>query len=175
MKRLIASIAVLLILTTYLLSCEKDDICAEGTPTTPGLVVEFYEEGSDDVPKSVTNFRYYVPGREDDMLPPDKDTLTSVTKIILPLRTDQDEVTWALRYNAGTKSNTDLFTVKYTRTNTYVSRACGYKTTFTLLPETNEAPNPLIEPGSDGKLIEDYIIVNPNIENQNEAHVKIYF
>ena len=180
MKRLIASIALLLVITTYLLSCEKDDICADGTPTTPGLVVDFYSKTEPDQKIEVANFRYYVPGREDDMLPPDTDTLNRVSRIILPLRTDQDEVTWALRYNSvsplGTKtSNTDLFTIKYTRTNTYVSRACGYKTTFTLLPETNDNPNPLIEPGTDGRLIEDYTVVTPYIENQDEAHVKIYF
>jgi hypothetical protein len=172
MKRLIASIAVLLVLTTYLLSCEKDDICADGTPTTPGLVVEFYMKGEGtDIPKGASNFKYWVPGFEETL-----GTESEVNKITLPLRTDQDEITWALQYNEGTKSNTDLLTIKYTRKNIYVSRACGYKTTFTLIPETGGNPNPSVT-DVDGKLfIEgDPVVITPNIENQNEAHVKIYF
>lgn len=171
MKRLIASIALLLILTSYLLSCEKDDICAEGTPTTPGLVVAFYKKGEDNVTNPVSNFKYWVPGINDTL-----GSVSEVDEIIIPLRTDQDEVTWALQYNVGTKSNIDLFTVKYTRKNTYVSRACGYKTTFTLNPPIVGNPNPSVT-DVDGKLFieDDPEVVTPNIENQNEAHVKIYF
>lgn len=177
MKRLIASIAVLLIITTYLLSCEKDDLCANGTPTTPGLVIEFYKKDNRDDLNSVTNFKYYVPG-SNDTLP--LNPALSVSKITLPLKTDKDEVTWALQYNytnpLGVKSsNTDYFTVKYTRKETYVSRACGFKTTFTLLPETTGNPNPLIEAGDDTPFIDDYTIVTTNIETENEAHIKIYF
>lgn len=181
MKRLVASIAILLLITTYLLSCEKDDICADGTPTTPGLVVEFYKKGVDNVLNPVSNFRYYVPGREDDMLPPDADTLKSVSRITLPLRTDQDSVTWALKYNSvsslGIKSsNTDLLTIKYTRKTTYVSRACGYKTTFTLNPATTGSPNPSVTDADTKLFIEgNPEVVTTNIENENEVHVKIYF
>jgi hypothetical protein len=175
MKKLIASIAVLLIVTSYLISCEKDDICAEGTPTTPGLVVEFYKKGTSAI-NPVQNFVSYVPGSTK------RDTLKSGSEVILPLRTDQDEVTWALEYNTvssgGVKSsNTDYFTVKYTRKNSYVSRACGYKTTFTLIGDTQENPNPLLtDPVSpDDLYIKDIVVVTPNIETENEVHVKIYF
>lgn len=175
MKRLIASIAVLLIITSYLMSCEKDDICAEDTPTTPGLVVEFYKEGTS-VTNTVQNFVYYVPGS------PKRDTLASGTKITLPLRTDLDEVIWALEYNTvssgGIKyTKTDLFTVKYTRKNSYVSRACGYKTTFTLNADTQQDPNPFLSDieSPEDLYIEDVVVVTPNIETENEVHVKIYF
>lgn len=180
MKRLLASIAVLLLITSYLMSCEKDDICAEGTPTTPGLVVEFYKKDNQSVLNPVshptTNIVYYV---QESVK---RDTLKSGSKLILPLKTDADEVTWALEYNstssAGVKTtNTDFFTIKYTRKETYVSRACGYKTTFTLHPDTVENPNPLpTDPVSENALfIKDVVVVTPNIETENEVHVKIYF
>jgi hypothetical protein len=180
MKRLIASIAVLLIISTYLLSCEKDDLCADGTPTTPGLVVEFYKKSDRDSLNAVPNFKYWVPGIN-DTIPSKDEAAKSVSRIVLPLRTDQDEVTWALQYNtvtpSGTKlSNVDLLTIKYTRQNTYVSRACGYKTTFTLNPATSGNPNPSVT-DADTKLFIDGNpeVVTPYIENENEAHVKIYF
>ena len=180
MKRLLASIAVLLLITSYLMSCEKDDICAEGTPTTPGLVVEFYKKDNQSVLNPVshptTNIVYYV---QESVK---RDTLKSGSKLILPLKTDAHEVTWALEYNstssAGVKTtNTDFFTIKYTRKETYVSRACGYKTTFTLHPDTVENPNPLpTDPVSENALfIKDVVVVTPNIETENEVHVKIYF
>ena len=178
MKRLLASIAGLLVITIYLMSCEKDDLCADGTPTTPGLVVEFYKKGFTDVPNPVTNFKYWVPGVENDTLP--LDTVSSVSRIVLPLRTDQDEITWALQYNytsLGVKySNTDLFTVKYIRKESYVSRACGFKTTYTLIPAITGSPNPSIT-DTDNKLFieDDPVVITPNIENEKEAHVKIYF
>ena len=178
MKRLIASIAVLLIITTYLLSCEKDDICADGTPTTPGLVVDFYKFGVTDTKYPVANFKYWVPEIEGDTLP--TDTISKVDRIILPLPTNKDEVTWALQYNytdpLGVKTtNTDLFTIKYTRKDTYVSRACGYKTTFVLNPATIENPNPSLTDADEKLFIRDIVVVTPNIETENEAHVKIYF
>ena len=179
MKRLIASIAVLLTIAIYLISCEKDDLCADGTPTTPGLVVEFYKFDNATVRNDVTNFVYYTPGSGTIK----RDTLKSGYQIILPLKTDADEVTWALEYNntssGGTKTkNTDLFTVKYTRTQTYVSRACGYKTTFTLVPATQGQPNPSVQDivPNDGALIRNNpTVVIPNIENEDEVHVKIFF
>lgn len=177
MKRLIASIALLFMFSVYLLSCEKDDICSEDTPTTPGLVVEFYDKETQTETKSVSNFKYYVLGTN-EILP--ANSSASVTKITLPLRTDQDEVTWALQYNTtsnGVKvSNTDYLTIKYTRQTTYVSRACGYKTTFTLIPASNGNPNPSVTDADTRLFIEgNPEVVTPYIENENEVHVKIYF
>lgn len=167
MKRLIASIALLLIISTYLLSCEKDDICA--TPTTPGLSIEFYEIDAPSVPKKV-NLKFFVEG---------SDKLDSIndTKMVLPLRVDANSTRWYLRYDQVTVNetlkNTDILEFHYQTKNTYVSRACGYKTTFTLDANTdNEENNPI--PEIDGPWIKDFEVLKYNIENENEAHIKIY-
>ena len=175
MKRLIASITVLLVLSCYLLSCEKDDLCAEGSPVTPRLVVEFYEKDNPTQLKTVTEIRCFFPGY-DEVVP-----FTAGSKILIPLKNDADVVKLALqyKYTAGgtTISNTDFIEIHYTRTQTYVSRACGYRNTFVLATETNDAPNPVITDfiTNDGLFIQDCVPVNPIIENENEAHVKIYF
>ena len=46
---------LLLGLTFSLSSCEKDDICAESTPTTPKVVIEFYDAANPTTAKNVSN------------------------------------------------------------------------------------------------------------------------
>lgn len=167
MKRLIASIALLLIISTYLLSCEKDDICADGTPTTPSLVIEFYQKNDPGVPKNVTDLECFVTGSNKI------DTIKG-TKMTLPLRTDANTTEWNLRYNEVRGSqkitNTDVLKFNYQTKNTYLSRACGFKTTFVLDADT-EKMNPI----DDGKpWILDFKVEKTIIENENEVHIKIY-
>ena len=66
--------------------------------------------------------------------------------------------------------NSDEVTFNYTRKNVYVSRACGYKTLYTL-----DATNPVIVTPDASNWIQNVIVSQPNIENENETHVKIYF
>ncbi|MCO6149403.1 DUF6452 family protein [Flavobacterium sp. NRK1] len=177
MKRLIASIAILLIITSYLLSCEKDDLCAEGTPTTPGLVIDFYRTENPTALKSVTNFKCYVPGSTDTIK-------VNGTGVILPLKEDADKVQWALEYNykptiGDTISNVALMEIRYKRTDTYVSRACGFKTTFLLDNSSEQSLNPTVTDYNTEDNLDLYIgetIVNtPIIENEDETHINIYF
>ena len=35
-------------------NCEKDDICAEGTPVTPRIIIEFYNAAQPTVLKNIT-------------------------------------------------------------------------------------------------------------------------
>ena len=174
MKRLIASIAILLILSCYLLSCEKDDLCAEGSPVTPRLVIDFYEEDNPSQLKTVTEMRCFVPGS--NVVVP----FTQGSRLLLPLKNDADSVKYVIqyKYTAGgsTISDTDYIEIKYKRTETYVSRACGFRTTFVLDNNTNESPNPVITHFTSGDpFISDSEIVNYNVDDENEAHINIFF
>lgn len=174
MKRLIASIALLLIVSTYLLSCEKDDICAGTTPTTPSLMIEFYQKESPSVPMSISKLEYYVDGSTKI------DSVNNITKMKLPLKTDEDVTKWNLTYNRTIGNvkivNTDALEFSYKRTVTYVSRACGYKTTFKLEPNLQDKPNPILtDPKGDGFWISgEPIVITTNIENEDKVHIKIY-
>lgn len=101
--------------------------------------------------------------------------LLNASKLSLPLKTGADMVkySFALNYGAVPGENVDLFEVNYTRENVYVSRACGYKTVFTL----NDV-NPITysdNTNPDGTWIKNINIETNAIENENETHVKIYF
>lgn len=175
MKKIIVIALLFLCTATAFWSCEKDDICAEGTPTTPSLIIEFYNNENRALPQPVSGFAYYVPGMPDTL-----STEGSVSRIEVPLRTDAEATQWAFRLSTpvtgGFSFNTDLITFNYTTDRIYVSRACGFKTQFYLNAEAEGAPNPVITDATpaDNLWIQDILVENPNIENEDEVHVKIF-
>jgi len=180
MKRLIGSVAVLMVLTYISLSCEKDDICPEGTPTTPGIIVEFYNKDNPEEAVNLINLKYYAVGETDTLPDVEDDVTTTVNKIELPLRTNATTTKWGLMYTRRlsngtfTPYNTDFIEFNYTTLETYVSRACGYKTTFELDPDDPQGSNPILSDNADGFWIDRFEVMTTNIENENEAHIKIY-
>lgn len=166
---------MLLLSAAYFISCEKDDICAEGTPTTPSVVIEFYERDNRTQPKSVFNLRVIAENMETPVLFSGSD-VTSANTIRIPLRTDADTTTYRLIYNAtatGGSANEDRITFNYTRNEIYVSRACGYKTLFYLGPDPNN--DVLLQDTGDNFWISEVGVERTNIEDQDEAHIYIYF
>jgi hypothetical protein len=69
--------------------------------------------------------------------------------------------------------NEDFLQFNYTRQNLFVSRACGFKTNFTLNPTTPFIKTETSTP--DGYWIQNVEIITSNITTENEIHVKIYF
>ena len=61
MKKLKIIIVSILIANCFW-SCEKDDICEAGTPTTPNLIIEFYDNLNAGTKKEVTNLNVVAEG-----------------------------------------------------------------------------------------------------------------
>lgn len=156
----------MLLLAVSFWNCEKDDICDATTPTTPGLIIEFYDNANPTELKNITNLGIVETSLTEGY------AFNAVSTITVPLRTNQDNTTINFVLNGSddddTNDITDVITFNYTRIETYISRACGYKTTFIL----NETDGLLIPTNN---WIQDFEIIQPNIENENETHVKIYF
>ncbi len=152
--------------------CEKDDICDANTPTTPRLVIEFYNYLTvTQTLKNVTNLRVSSTSVVANI---DK---TAVSKIQVPLQTNTETTTLLFIQNGSdldlTNNNTDILTFNYKTYDVYVSRACGFKTLFNLDPAD---PITKSEPTiPDGAWIKNIVVVKPNLESENEVHVKIYF
>ncbi|SHL16783.1 DUF6452 family protein [Flavobacterium chilense] len=182
-------ISLLLIFTFGLSSCEKDDICDANTPTTPRLVISFFENRTPLVPKNVINLKVVgkdSPGGQGIIFNASGDDttkyLTNANKISIPLKTDTDSTTYSFTYDSGNPNaaavNTDVITFYYTRQNVYVSRACGFKTIFTLNPSSTDpfsAPFIQTDPAGDGIWMTRLILQTYNIDSENEAHIKVYF
>lgn len=167
MKKIVI-ITLSLLLTVSFWNCEKDDICAEGTPTTPRLIIEFYNASNPTVLKNVTNLGVIESTFTEGF------GFTGVSKIQVPLRTTDDFTSLNFIQNGSdtntTNDNIDAITINYVRVDEYISRACGFKTLF-FLNDTNAI---VLTPDSNN-WIQNIIITQPNIENENEVHVKIYF
>ena len=161
-------IFILLLISLFFSGCERDDICDAATPTTPKIVIEFYDIANPTVLKNVVNLGVIAPGFTNGF------GFTNVSNIKVPLKTTQDSSVLYFIQNGSadptTDDNSDEITFNYTRKIEFVSRACGYKTLYTLDPT-----NPVAVTPDSGNWIQNVIVSQPNIENENETHVKIYF
>ncbi len=158
------------ILATW--SCERDDICAESTATTPHLIIRFYDVSN---PEELKNARrlsvrgFDAEGVELENIVFNTDT----DSIVLPLYFQGETLTtsrfilekdtdFRLDEDPATDSNMDIININYIPEFEYVSRACGYKSIFTNLSIGVE---------QDGNTwIRTNEILTTTIENENQAH-----
>ena len=176
MKKISVIALIVLVLLSFW-NCEKDDLCAESTPTTPRAVIEFFNNANPTELKSVTKLMVEETVTNsklvaDASLEETDDTryLFTTNKILLPLRTTVDQSVFNFTLNKGEVNEaTDELLFDYTRKEIYISRACGYKTNFEI---TNPTAIVATLPGS---WIQSITVENVIIDNENETHVKIYF
>lgn len=164
-------ILVSLLIVLSLWACERDDICGATTPTTPHLIIRFYNINNPTEIKTVSrlavtaenNPKFIVNDQTTDsiVLPLKIDALgnlnTSRFTLIKDYATDQDSTT---------VSNPDIIEVNYTPELIYVSRACGYKSEFNNLSASRDTDL--------SNWIKDIQVINDTINNENAAHINIY-
>jgi len=155
-------IPLLLLFLAFFSACEKDDICL--LPTTPKLILRFYDTASPTAFKSVPNLSIWAEG---------KDTISnyksvSLDSVAVPLNVNTSQTVYHLKTNSvdGNIANnvTNTVTIKYTTTEEYVSRSCGFKTIFNNVTITSN--NGWIKSFTPTSLT--------TIYNETSAHVKIF-
>lgn len=193
MKRLL----LFFLLLTLMTSCERDDICSNTTPTTPTLLIEFFDVTEIETLKSVIRFSAYaetffldennilVPPTESDSRSIAFNSAQGTTSLALPLIFAEEGTETITRYalekdtnlrlddNAATNSNIDIIEIRYTPQFEYVSRACGFKSIFTQLSVT------IIQDNDDDIWIRQLDYPNTTediitVENENETHVQLF-
>lgn len=140
--------------------CQKDDICPEGTETTPLLVIEFYDAEDPSQLKAVQNLLVQADGEEVFLGP------ETVNKITIPLKTNEGVTEYRFIRNSGRSTeNEDRISFSYDPAPEYLNRACGFKVNF-----ENIDANTL--PDEDNWIVSE-VILQENVENETEAHISI--
>jgi len=172
---------------SFMLSCERDDICAD-VDITPRVIIRFTDFTDPDDFNDVVNLQIqYIPD-EDEELEPGFDVnvfANAVTSdsIALPLPTSKDVARYRFIQNFEldiddngddiedlSNAEIDIVEFRYTTTEEYVNRACGFKTIYSDLEVTSMA-------GDGENITQGFIqgrsnIVNEIIEDEDEAHVR---
>ncbi|MFV0540910.1 MAG: DUF6452 family protein [Aestuariibaculum sp.] len=176
-KYILLIIATIAILSN--ISCERDDICAESTGTTPKLIIDAYDNSNTENKKNIAGL--LIKGIDNDAILPGYEIISS-NSIELPLKTDNDNTQYVLIKGASVNDNDtpddtnddyidgnyDTITVAYTRKEIYVSRACGYKTIFENVSLTIE------EDGDNWIISRLPLMENNTVEDETETHFNIY-
>ncbi|MEL6812856.1 MAG: DUF6452 family protein [Bacteroidota bacterium] len=152
------------ILVLFLYSgCTRDDICAEDTPTTPLLQVEFKDITDRTENKPVTSFRLVLNGT---------DTLASVnttdTLVSVPLNTLANTTLYEFLISSDNEDNGDNLTFTYSTQEQYVNRACAFRIIY------NEFQTALEPEVGNGNWIRDFTVQQTTIEDETEAHLTIF-
>jgi len=147
-------------------SCQRDDICAAATQTTPMLLISFFDEEDRETPKPATNL--IVRELSYDTIIYNR---ANAAEIRIPLRvntalTEYEFILNAPAAEAEDESNTDRVTFSYNPEEIYISRACSFKVNFRDLEvQIND---------DDDIWINSFTIEEDNIENETSAHIFIY-
>jgi len=180
LKKLLFVLLILITIAIAFQACEKDDICAEETPTTPHLIIRFYDITDTEAFKNVSGLLAYALDDDNNAIPIENMTVSSTDSITIPLRTDMTNTRFVLHKdyaidNNGTPDdetddillgNPEMITINYVPEEVYVSRACGFKTVFNsiIFNVTQDGDNWIINSE----------VSNATIENENTAHVKVF-
>ena len=174
----------ILFIAVALINCERDDICAETTATTPRLLIEFYDLANTDDLKSVPRLTLYGEGLVTDPIEETDATIVfnaNVNSAELPLIIGiegestttsfvfEKDTNLRLDTDTTTESNLDTIEITYTSEYVYVSRACGYKSIFNNLNITG-----IVDGNNWISSIEIEETIETTIENENTVHVRIY-
>ncbi|MGX1024912.1 DUF6452 family protein [Flavobacterium sp. CS20] len=146
------------------ISCERDDICPESTPTTPFLIIEFFDVAEPDQNKTIKNLSYIAENTTDTVF------LGIVDSIALPLNTNQNTTQFQLIRNTNDDNfrNVDTIRFIYEVSEKYVNRACGFKAIFKDLSAVRTIENP-----ASNNWIRSVSTEQLNVENEQNTHVFI--
>lgn len=178
MKKILFITSFLCLAAFVFAACEKDDICGKEEPTTPNYKIQFFNYEDQEVTKNGLVEAYAI-GIQDTIR-------SNGNTLLLPLRLDQQETDWVLQIKETKGKETliirDTLTLKYRVNTTYLNKACGYVSTFSLL---QDGSSPLLNGKASttkGNWIKLYTTETNEIdnnlenpENEKEAHFKVYY
>ncbi|MEE3035249.1 MAG: DUF6452 family protein [Bacteroidota bacterium] len=154
----------LCLLVYIVISCEKDDICIESEIGTPRIILSFYDKVNKNSKKPVENLLIKGLEREDTL------DIFSGDSIAIPLKKNSNFSKFEFIINAGSENqNNDTIHLIHTRYDSYINRACGFKSNYIL----NDPPAILVN--TNNPWIEQIIKLKDTILDENNSHLAIYY
>jgi hypothetical protein len=137
-------------------SCEPDDVCIEANPSTAQLVFRLYDSNQPNKFKSLDTLRIMSLGYQAPL------EFINTDSIVFPLQVNASKINADLTISNGI---TDRIEIDYLTKDFYLSRACGFQTTFQMHS---------IEVDQPANWINSIEIVTNEVIIDTLAHVKIY-
>jgi len=144
-------------------SCEKDDICLEGSANTNRITIGFINSEQDTIAINLKNVR----GLNKDSI---IHTNITVGKLKLPLNVSSNQTEYVLDYLAQGRSNviTDTLFINYKAIHQYLNRGCGFISNFILNKSSENIDN------LEG-WIKQVSIAKDSIFNEEKTNLYIHF
>lgn len=136
--------------------CEPDDVCSEANPSNPQLVFRLYNSSQPNEFKAVDTLRIMSLG---DQAPLE---FINTDSIVVPLQVNASKINTDLTISDGV---TDRIEIDYLTKDVYLSRACGFQSTFQIESIAVDQPS---------SWINSIEIVTNEVIIDTLAHVKIY-
>lgn len=159
-------ITAITLLIFVLNGCTKDDLCPEGTATTPNLIIVFRDIANPLLRKNVNVLSVLT----DNIDSTEVVRYANTDSIVIPLDTNTDVTRYLFKKSiisgADTLNNIDKIEFTYFRNNGYVNRACGFKTEF----ENLEA---VLEDEGNENWIQQLTIRRENINDEDSSHITV--
>ena len=145
-----------------LLSCEKDDICLEGTPATPRMIILFKDHENPQAKKQVTKLLIKGLSQVDSL------TIFSGDSIAIPLRNNYEFTQYEFTLNTSSPTLSDSLQINHRQFDIYINRACGYKSNFIL-------ENPFYYKLTNGDgWIKSIEKIRDTLSDEKKSHLAIY-
>ena len=151
------------LLIIFVFNCEKDDICQEGTPGTPRLIIRFFDQNEKIIPKPLSNVTIKALSKDEDYVVFSGDSLG------IPLKLISNSTIYTFTYLDVLDNQEKIDTLKfnYKREDYYVNRACGFLSNLIFT-------TPALEILDKESIFLGFKILNDTIKNENQAHLAIY-
>lgn len=148
-----------------LASCQHNDICTAESPSTPKIVIRFYDINRLSALKTVKGLN--VREIHSDKFYFEEPVTDSM--IALPLRTNAHTTTYELIINLDDSVNIRKDTIKltYATEEEYISRACGFRDIFTDVKAEGTAADSWIK---DIRFVD----TTKTVKDEKNAHLYIY-
>ena len=147
----------------FLFNCEKDDICLEGTPGTPRLIIRFFDQNEKFTTKPLSKASIKALSEEEEYIVFSGDSLGIPLKLV----TNTTIYTFTLLDDSVTKEKVDTLKFNYKREDYYINRACGFLSNLIFT-------NPALEILDKESVFSGFNVLKDTIKNEKQAHLAIY-